>query len=238
MWKKFVFQEKQTDYSVSDDGYVRKDTTNYILSQSTQQGYRMVTLLIDGKQKRMRVHRLVALTFIPNEYPIEKPYVNHIDGDRSNNMVSNLEWVSPSENIQKAADLGRMGKRARPVVQYTLDGEKVADYQSATKAAQENNIQQSKITLCCQRQRKSTGDYQWRYAGDESDIKPIQKKYFSGIQVAQCDQDWNIIAIYPSFAAAARAVHGEGYCISQICHGVRQHHKGYRWKLVDEIVQE
>lgn len=104
MWKKFIYEGQETDYSVSTEGEVRKDTTNYILSQSSQQDYKFVGLIINGKQKRMRVHRMVALTFIDN--PDNKPYVNHINGNRSDNNVENLEWVTPSENTQHAVNTG------------------------------------------------------------------------------------------------------------------------------------
>ena len=134
MWKKFIFEGQETDYSVSTEGEVRKDTIDYILSQSSQQDYRHVTLLIDGKQKRMRVHRMVALTFIPN--PDNKPYVNHKNGNRSDNRVDNLEWVTPSENIQHAVKTGLMKSgRAIPVIQYDLDGNEMMTYESASEAA-------------------------------------------------------------------------------------------------------
>ena len=67
-------------------------------------GYLYVGLLKDGKQVRVSVHRLVAETFIPN--PENKPEVNHIDGDKTNNCVSNLEWVTTSENAIHAFETG------------------------------------------------------------------------------------------------------------------------------------
>ena len=238
MWKKYFFNGKETEYSISTEGLVRKDTkNNYILSQSSQQDYKFVTLLIEGKQKRMRVHRLVAETFIPN--PDEKPFVNHIDGNRSNNNVENLEWVTPSENTQHAVSMGLMNNgRKRPVIQYNLQGEKMMTFESASEAARQTGGSQSKITMCCRRQRESANDYQWRYADDIQDIKAIQKKFITGKRVAQCDEDYNIIAIYPSFLAAAKAVGGTSSAISRVCSGTNIRHKGYKWKLVEEIVQE
>jgi hypothetical protein len=53
---------------------------------------------MNGKQQRFYVHRLVALHFIPNNDPLHKTIVNHIDGNKLNNNVSNLEWVTPREN--------------------------------------------------------------------------------------------------------------------------------------------
>ena len=60
--------------------------------------YFMIHLMKDGKRSSYLVHRLVALAFIPN--PNNKPEVNHIDGNSFNNHVSNLEWVTRSENIK------------------------------------------------------------------------------------------------------------------------------------------
>lgn len=68
------------------------------------QGYGRVTLFEDGKRVRHKVHRLVALAFIPN--PENKPHVNHIDARTSNNSVYNLEWCTASENIKHAYKIG------------------------------------------------------------------------------------------------------------------------------------
>ena len=237
MWKKFIYEGQETDYSVSTEGEVRKDTTNYILSQSSQQDYKFVGLIINGKQKRMRVHRMVALTFIDN--PDNKPYVNHINGNRSDNNVENLEWVTPSENTQHAVNTGLFKNgRTRAVIQYNLNGEQMATFESATEAARQTGGSQSKITMCCRRQRDSANDYQWRYYDDIQDVQKIEKKFITGKKVAQCDEEGNILKIYPSFKEAARAVNGTSSAISRVCSGTNIRHKGYKWKLVEEIVQE
>ena len=237
MWKKFIYEGQETDYSVSTEGEVRKDTTNYILSQSSQQDYKFVGLIINGKQKRMRVHRMVALAFIDN--PDNKPYVNHINGNRSDNNVENLEWVTPSENTQHAVDTGLFKSgRARAVIQYNLNGEQMATFESASEAAHQTGGSQSKITMCCRRQRDSANDYQWRYYDDIQDVQKIEKKFITGKKVAQCDEEGNILKIYPSFKEAARAVNGTSSAISRVCSGTNIRHKGYKWKLVEEIVQE
>ena len=237
MWKKFIYEGQETDYSVSTEGEVRKDTTNYILSQSSQQDYKFVGLIINGKQKRMRVHRMVALTFIDN--PDNKPYVNHINGNHSDNNVENLEWVTPSENTQHAVNTGLFKSgRTRAVIQYNLNGEQMATFESATEAARQTGGSQSKITMCCRRQRDSANDYQWRYYDDIQDVQKIEKKFITGKKVAQCDEEGNILKIYPSFREAARAVNGTSSAISRVCSGTNIRHKGYKWKLVEEIVQE
>lgn len=237
MWKKYILNGLETDYSVSIKGEVRKDTTNRILAQSNQQDYKFVTLLIQHQQKRMRVHRMVAETFIEN--PNNKPYVNHINGNRSDNRVENLEWVTPSENTRHAVATGLFSnKRTRAVIQYNLNGEQMAIFESASEAARQTGGSQSKITMCCRRQRQTANDYQWRYVDDIQDVSKVQKQFITGKKVAQQDEEGNIIAIYPSFKAAALAVDGTSSAISRVCSGTNIRHKGYKWKLVDDIVQE
>ena len=67
-------------------------------------GYYELSLRKDGKEKRFKVHRLVACAFIENPY--NKPEVNHIDGNKSNNCVSNLEWTTSKENKEHAWNMG------------------------------------------------------------------------------------------------------------------------------------
>lgn len=195
-WRKIFIDDKETRYSVSDLGNVKNDLTGKLLSQRIQQGYKHVTLaLANGKNKSCRVHRLVALAFIKN--PNNKPYVNHIDCDRANNKVNNLEWVTPSENSQKTVQEGRYfvnNKHLRAVVQYDLGGNKIRTFESASEAARQLNLQQSKITECCRRTRQRTGDYQWRYADEECpSLPPIEKKNKPGTKVARCDDDLNVL---------------------------------------------
>lgn len=72
--------------------------------KTEKNGYTSISLSYNGKSKTYKVHRLVALAFIHN--PENKPEVNHKDGNKSNNLASNLEWVTVSENTQHAYDNG------------------------------------------------------------------------------------------------------------------------------------
>ena len=77
-----------------------------------KKGYKQVTLYDDnGKPKTMRVHKLVALTFIENENNL--PQINHIDGNKLNNEVSNLEWISNYDNMQHAIKNGLIDQELR-----------------------------------------------------------------------------------------------------------------------------
>ena len=88
-------------YEVSTLGRVRSKITNEFAKPfKNEKGYLIVKIYLNGQMKNERVHRLVALTFIPN--PNNYPQVNHIDYDRTNNRIDNLEWVSIEENQARA----------------------------------------------------------------------------------------------------------------------------------------
>ncbi|MDJ0690372.1 MAG: NUMOD4 domain-containing protein [Xenococcaceae cyanobacterium MO_188.B32] len=88
------------DYQVSNHGRVKNQKTGRILKTHSNHGYLRVGLYEGKIRKYKLVHRLVAEAFIPN--PENKPAVNHINGCKTDNNVSNLEWVSASENMSHA----------------------------------------------------------------------------------------------------------------------------------------
>ena len=88
-------------YSISEEGEVWSEKSKKFLSiYPDKDGYLLCGITHAGKRKLHKIHRLVALTFIPN--PENKPQVNHIDGNKANNHIDNLEWASAKENINHA----------------------------------------------------------------------------------------------------------------------------------------
>jgi hypothetical protein len=93
------------NYRISSKGYViNKATKKKMATSLTEDGYVTVRLTKDKKVKRFRLHRLVAIHFIPN--PENKEEVNHIDGDKLNNGEDNLEWHTRQENATHAKETG------------------------------------------------------------------------------------------------------------------------------------
>lgn len=84
-------------------GIVKSKNFHPITPQETSKGYLRVGLFRNGKRKWYKVHRLVAQAFIEN--PEHKPQVNHIDGNKKNNSITNLEWVTDEENKEHRKDI-------------------------------------------------------------------------------------------------------------------------------------
>lgn len=112
VWKK-VPVEGLERYSISSIGQVRNDDRKRIMKiYLSNRGYYCIQLS-GAKTKHFRVHRLVALAFIPN--PNEYPYVNHIDGNKENNCIENLEWCTQLHNTQSLNTRKKFGCiRPRP----------------------------------------------------------------------------------------------------------------------------
>lgn len=182
-WRPVVGYEGYLE--VSDDGRIRtvgryvKSKGNSVayrpsreLKLRTINGYVHTGTTINGKEISIRVSRAVAMAFIPNSE--NKPQVDHIDCDKTNNNVSNLRWVTAKENVMYADMNGLrdhayksfIEKTKDPVFQsnaielaaqyhrkktycFSLNGELIAEYKSCRDAAKENNCSFSGVSACC-----------------------------------------------------------------------------------------
>lgn len=172
-------------YQVSNLGNVRKlrfinNMTNkekvfLITPKLINTGYYKVMLYKGGKWENAFVHRLVAAAFIPNE--AGRPQVNHIDGNKTNNVVTNLEWCTQSENnrhayrtgLRSAPATGRFGAdsyKAIPVEMLDKDtGKVICRFGSLIDAAKYVGAKKScHICSCCKGKLKTAYGHGWRYA--------------------------------------------------------------------------
>ena len=128
-----------TNYKINDNGYIRV----YIYN------------------KTHLLHRLIALTFIDN--PNNKTQVNHKDGNKTNNCVSNLEWVCNQQNQIHKYNIGLGNNFTRKIAQYDLNGILIKEHISITLASKEVNTSKSNISGVLREKRKTAGGFIWKY---------------------------------------------------------------------------
>lgn len=169
-------------YEVSNHGNVRSN--NYLGWGKIQSislcddghGYLQCNLWKDGKQHCVKAHRLVAIAFIPN--PDGKKEVNHKDGNKHNNVPSNLEWATREENLmhEHTTGLGDSAKegllranvaRRKPVIAIHVASGTVTEHISIQDAGRDLDVSATKICACLNGRRKSHKGYTFKYKQEE-----------------------------------------------------------------------
>lgn len=128
-------------------------------------GYMIVTLCHEGVRKNKRVHRLLLEAFVPN--PSNKAHVNHIDGNKLNNSLDNLEWATPKENTNHSIKMGLHDPAAhsrKEIVQLDKDTKTViAVFPSLHEAGRTTGVVWQNIWKVCDGRRKTAGGFVWAY---------------------------------------------------------------------------
>ena len=149
----------------------------HILKQIVRRkGYCELALMKNCKRKHFVVHRLIALTFIPNPYNL--PQIDHIDDNKQNNRVENLQWITNADNMAKAWRTGarslektyKRGKDnccARIVNQYDLQGNFIKKWYCIKDIENELKFDNRNISACCRHKRPTAYGYKWEYAQKE-----------------------------------------------------------------------
>nr|DAF55175.1 MAG TPA: homing endonuclease [Siphoviridae sp. ctZHD14] len=168
-WKKIFINGQVTVYSVSNLGRVRNDKKMTMLEgYVNNNGYSMVHLR-NRIDKMCSVHRLVMKAFEPCE-EMDDLQINHIDGDKQNNTVSNLEWCDALYNVRHAFRTGLQPKEFRETYCYDLDGNFLKGYECATDAAKDLNIDESNILRCLNEEQSHYLSWQFKsYKKDKID---------------------------------------------------------------------
>lgn len=163
-----------SDYLIDELGKVKNKKLNSYLQGSYSQstGYFNVRLKgDDGKTKTWGLHRLLGYVFIPCEQPIEDMVINHIDGNKQNNRLSNLEWVTYQGNAEHAGENGLTDKCIPILVRDSVTGE-ITTYPSMVACAREFGLTKDAVS--------------WRVKSKGQKVFPEKKQYMS----VRSDESW------------------------------------------------
>lgn len=136
-----------------------------ILKEKTNKfGYKFVGLSNKNGRKNKSIHRIVAETFIEN--PNNYNEVNHIDGNKTNNHIDNLEWCTRRDNILHAYMLGlkKGNSKAKYKVIQSLNGKTIKIWNNISEIKATLGLDYSSLYQCCNNKRKSCNGFQWQYA--------------------------------------------------------------------------
>lgn len=176
---KYIITRKA--YNQRRNGILRK-------LQVSKNNYIFISLKKEGKQYNKYIHRLVAQAFIHN--PENKCEINHIDCDKSNNHVSNLEWVTSSENKKHAFINNLMRgtclymnkintlskeKCSKKICQYSLEGEFIRGYNSIKEASKKMGCTDVAIGNCANGKSKKSMGFLWKFANEEKHLEQIMR---------------------------------------------------------------
>lgn len=225
-WKKLTL-DKIREIEVSSIGRI-KMPSGIITYGSNHNGYRTVSI----KDKNYKVHRLVCMAFKPIDN-CEDYVVDHIDSDKSNNNLENLEWVTNQVNVQRSRDKGFIN--SSKVCQFSSEGIYIKTYMSISEASREINLSNVRMTEICEEKKllkNYHSGYYWKLLREcpisdigvpldleniisKDEIKAEEDK----IKVCQFSSNGDYLATYSSISEAGRYAGIPKTTMSDICNG-------------------
>ena len=228
IWKKINgFQ----NYKISNMGRIYNIVTDSFRKLTPDNsGYIRIKL----QEQRFYVHILVAQHFIENDNTT-KNRVNHKNGNKSDNRVENLEWVTQSENVKHAHDTG-LNSTIKPVIQYSIEGDFIKEYPSISEAKKVNNIH-SGISEACKNRGSICGGFLWSFTDNpikKRDIVSgkIKLKGIKKVAIVQYSLQGKKIKEWNSMSEAAKYCGISVSSIRQVFSGVSTKAGNFMWKKI------
>jgi hypothetical protein len=161
MKEKWILIENFENYAISNFGRVKNVKNEKILKQyKNSYGYMQLQLSKNGKVRTFRVHKLVAMGFIENTYG--KPYINHIDGNKTNNIVYNLEWCTSKENDNHARNM-KLKDQNKPCVIIDIESGDKIFFESTSECSRFLNSNNGSINRVLNGNRNKHKGYYIKY---------------------------------------------------------------------------
>lgn len=231
--KQIIVDNTQTNYYITEDGKCLNSQTNkYLKGQISNSGYLNFNLTLSTGKRRLYAHRLVAEAYIPN--PDNKPEVNHLNGNKLDNRIENLEWTTRAENSRYNTLIGN-NKNVKRVYQFDKDKNLVRQYLCINDVQKEGYT----VSMISQEMNKKvktlTQGYYWNNSEDSSfQVQNYDNTGKSKQVLCYNKNTMELIAIYPSANEAARQLGIAHSHISECCRGKVKSYKGYIWKYSDD----
>jgi hypothetical protein len=162
IWMDIEIDNVDYNYEVSNKGNVKNTQTGRILKPHLRTGYYSISLSNINKKKTYNIHTLVATMFIDN--PNNCKVINHIDGNKLNNNVENLEWCTYKENTAHALENKLIKLHRKKVKQLSYDGTQLIKiYDSIRDAEKETGISNKQISKVCRNKMPTAHGFRWEY---------------------------------------------------------------------------
>lgn len=165
--EKWKVMKEHNNYEISNYGKVRNKKTGRIRKTTiNNKGYEQIIVYINKKPKTYYIHRLVASNFIEN--PNNYKEVNHLDENKLNNNVNNLEWCNGEYNLHYGTRVNRILKTKEPtfkqIIQKDRHGNIIKIWKNIIEIQKNTKFNKQCIHYCCSGRLKTSGGYIWEYA--------------------------------------------------------------------------
>jgi hypothetical protein len=220
-------------WEINSTGEARNIHTKRIKSRkrNIKTGYYSYEFGYNKKNYSKYIHRLVAQYFLSTFDP--SLTVNHIDGDKSNNDLSNLECLTVKDNVRHGFKTGLFDAGLSPVDQYDLFGNFISSFKTITEASASTGIDIGKISACAMGKYSHTSRIQWRRLGESPppDISKTGKMHRT--KVRQLTLDGEEVKIHKNLKEAYEHINKTNNgLLSMVCKGMRKTAHGYKWEYV------
>lgn len=228
----YFYNGQPTTYSITTDGRLYNSKTGkWLKGQVSKYGYLTYNLSLPFDKKRMYSHRMVMQTYCPveNQQDLE---VNHKDGNKLNNNISNLEWVTSSQNKQHAIDNG-LFFNIKKVYCFNQEKELIATYKSIEDASRLTGYSTSTLGQACRFDRKILShNCYWSFDEDNTFETTILVGGTSKRVGKYNKETLELIEVYPSLAEAARQNNLNRIHIGECCNKRIKSHGGFIWNFI------